>query len=228
MHARDVMTTAVVTAKPRTTLMEIIQLMLINHVGAIPVVDDAGKLVGLVSEGDIVRRTEIGTEHPRSWWLAAFGSAAVLADEFIKSHGVTAEEVMTRKVIIGHEDTALSEIAETLAGRRIKNVPILRDGRVIGMVSRANLLQAIAAQRRQATAAPSREDGTIRQELMKLLRGQRWADLSHVNVMVKDSIVHLWGSVRSESQRDALSVAARSVPGVRDVVNHAHVSVALL
>lgn len=228
MHARDVMTTAVVTARPATTLMEIIQLMLVNHVSAVPIVDAERRLVGLVSEGDLVRRTEIGTEHPRSWWLSAFGSAAVLAEDFIRSHGVTAEEVMTRKVIVGHEDTPLSEIAETLAERKFKSVPILRDGRVAGMVSRANLLQALAMQRHRMAEAPSREDGTIRTELMKLLKGESWADLSHVNVMVKDSIVHLWGSVRTEKQRDALSLAARSVPGVREVVNHAHVSISLL
>ena len=228
MHARDVMTTGVVTANPKTTLMDIVQLLLLNHISAVPIVDRDGMLVGLVSEGDLVRRTEIGTDHPRSWWLSAFGSASVLAEEFIRSHGVTAEEVMTRKVIVGHEDTPLSEIAETLAERKFKSVPILRDGRVVGMVSRANLLQALTMQRRQMMEAPSREDGAIRKELMKLLRGERWADLSHVNVMVKDSIVHLWGSVRSESQRDALSTAARGVAGVRDVVNHAHVSIALL
>lgn len=228
MHARDVMSTEVVTVNPTTNLMEIIQLMLAHHAGALPVVGDGGKLLGLVSEGDLMRRTEIGTDHPRSWWLAAFGSAAVLAEEFIKANGATAEDLMTRKVIVGHEDTPLSEIAETLAGRRIKCVPILRDGRIVGMVTRASLLRAIATQRRQPVEAPSREDSSIRKELMKLLRRQRWADLSHVNVMVKDSIVHLWGSVRTESQRDALSTAARSVPGVREVINHAHVSIALL
>jgi CBS-domain-containing membrane protein len=228
VHARDVMTSSVVTARPETTLMDIVQIMLVNHVSAVPIIDAEDRLVGIVSEGDLVRRTEIGTDHPRSWWLSAFGSVSVLAEDFIKSHGVTAAEIMTPKVIVGHEDTPLSEIAETLAERKFKGVPILRDQRVVGMVSRSSLLQALALQRLRMMEAPSREDGTIRAELMKLLKGERWADLSHVNVLVKDSIVHLWGSVRTEKQRDALSVVARSVPGVRDVVNHAHISIALV
>ncbi len=228
MHARDVMTSPVITALPTTKLLDIVQLLLENRISAVPIVDSKARLVGLVSEGDLVRRTEIGTEHRKSWFLSAFGSASVLAEEFIRSHGVTAEEIMTRKVITAKEDTPLREIAELLGGRKIKRVPVVRDRKVVGMVSRANLLQALLVQRRQRMEPPSREDSVIRDELMGVLKGEPWADLSHVNVMVKDSIVHVWGSVRTESQRDALTVAAENISGVREVVNHAHVSITLI
>jgi len=228
VHARDVMTSPVITALPTTKLLDVVQILLENRISALPIVDRRDRLVGLVSEGDLVRRTEIGTEHRKSWFLSAFGSASVLAEEFVRSHGVTAEEIMTRKVIAAKEDTPVREIAELLGGRKIKRVPVLRDRQVVGMVSRANLLEALLVQRQQQMEPPSREDGVIRNELIGFLKHEPWAELSHVNVMVKDSIVHLWGSVRSESQRDALTVAAENIAGVREVVNHAHVSVTLL
>ena len=222
------MTSPAITATPETTLLEISSLMLEHHISAVPIIDDDEKLVGLVSEGDLVRRKEIGTEQKRSWWLSMFGSATVLAEEFVKSHGVTASEVMTRNVFTAAEDTPLWKIAETLEKEKIKRVPVVRDGEVVGIVSRANLLQALTLQQQSRADRPSREDSAIREELMQQLKGESWADLSHVNVMVTDGVVHLWGSVRSDSQRDALSVAAKGIPGVQDVVNHAHMSVTLL
>jgi len=228
LHARDVMTSPAITAPPRTTLVEIVKLMLEHRISAVPIVDSTQKLVGLVSEGDLVRRQEIGIEQKHSWWLSMFGNAAVLADEFVKSHGVTAEEVMTKNVVTATEDTPLWKIAETLEKEKIKRVPIMRDGHVVGIVSRANLLQALTLQQNKMLDQPSREDSVIREELLQILKDESWADLSHVNVMVSDGTVHLWGSVRSDAQRHALSVAAKGVSGVRDVVNHAHLSLTLL
>lgn len=228
MHARDIMTSPAITATSDTTLLEIVQLMLDHRISAIPIVDGREALVGLVSEGDLVRRAEIGTEQKHSWWLSMFGNATVLADEFMKSHGVTAKEVMTKVVVTATEDAPLWEIAETLEKKKIKRLPIVRDGHVVGIVSRANLLQALTLQQNNAFAPPSREDSAIRAELLQLLKSEPWANISHVNVMVTDGTVHLWGSVRSDAQRDALSVAAKGVSGVKDVVNHAHVSLTLL
>lgn len=228
MHARDVMTSPAITATPQTTLLDIVQLMLEHHISGVPIVDKTQALIGLVSEGDLVRRKEIGIEQRRSWWLSMFGNATVLADEFVKSHGVTAEEVMTKNVFTAAEDTPLWEIAETLEKEKIKRVPIVHDGRVVGIVSRANLLQALSFHQKNLLDHPTREDSAIREELLQLLRGESWAELSHVNVMVTEGAVHLWGSVRSDSQRDALSVAAKGISGVRDVVNHTHRSLTLL
>ena len=228
MHARDIMTSPAITASPKTTLLEIVHLMLEHRISGIPVVDETGILVGLVSEGDLVRRKEIGTEQKHSWWLSVFGNATVLADEFVKSHGITAQEVMTKNVFTASEDTPLWKIAETLEKEKIKRMPVVRDGHVVGIVSRANLLQALTLQQNRIHNPPSREDSAIRDELLRLLEDEPWANLSHVSVMVSDGVVHLWGSIRSESQRDALSLAAKGVPGVRNVVNHAHLSLTLL
>ena len=228
MHARDIMTSPAITAVPETTLLEIAQLMLDHRISAVPIVDKSQALVGLVSEGDLVRRAETGLPQKHSWWLSMFGNATVLADEFVKSHGMTAKEVMTKGVITAGEDTPLWEIAETLESKKIKRVPIVSDGQIVGIVSRANLLQALPLQQDKISTPPSRADSSIRDELIQLLQDEPWADAAHVNVMVADGKVHIWGSVRSDSQRNALSVAARNVAGVIDVDNHAHVSLTLL
>jgi CBS domain-containing protein len=222
------MTSPAIIAGPETTLLDIARLMLDHRISAVPIVDGSGALAGLVSEGDLVRRAEIGVPEKHSWWLSMFGNATVLAEEFIKSHGVTAKEVMTRQVVSATEDTPLWEIAELLEKKKIKRVPILRDGEVVGIVSRANLLQALTVQKDRASPAPTREDSAIREELIGLLRDEPWAKASHINVLVSGGTVHLWGSVRSESQRKALTVAAKGIAGVGDVVNHAHVSLTLL
>lgn len=228
MHARDIMTSPAITASPNTTLLEIVNLMLEHRISGVPIVDKTGSLAGLVSEGDLVRRKEIGTEQKHSWWLSIFGNATVLADEFVKSHGITAADVMTKNVITANDDTPLWQIAETLEKEKIKRVPILRERRVVGIVSRANLLQALTLQQTNTPDTPSRKDSGIREELLLLLKDEPWANVSHLNVMVTDGVVHLWGSIRSEAQRDALSVAAKEVAGVKDVINHAHLSLTLL
>lgn len=218
MRARDIMTSPAITATPQTTLLHIVNLMLEHRISGVPIVGNSGELVGLVSEGGLVRRKDIGTEQKHSWWLSIFGNATVLADEFVKSHGVTAAEVMTKKVFSATEDTPLWRIAEMLEKEKIKRVPIVRDRHVVGIVSRANLLQTLTLQKTAGHETPSREDSAIREELLTLLKSEPWANLSHVNVMVTDS----------DSQRDALSLAAKEVSGVKDVVNHAHVPLTLL
>lgn len=228
MHARDVMTSPVITAGPETTVIEIVNLMLDNRISAIPIVDDEENLIGLVSEGDLTRRSEIGTEYHRSWWLSAFGGAVTLAEDFVKSHGVKASEIMTDEVITADEDTPLWQIAETLERRKVKRLPVLRDGRVVGIVSRANLLQAVTAQRGKQADVPSQDDRTIRETLMDQLRQAPWSDMSHLNIVVLDGTVHFWGLVNTEAQRTALKVAAENIPGVSAVVDHTHRSMTLV
>lgn len=220
MDARNVMTSPVVTAGPDTTVLEIVQLMLDNKISAVPILDEAGMLIGLVSEGDLMRRSEMGTARHPPWWLSAFRGTVSLADGFIKSHGVLASEVMTRQLITADEDTPLWKIAETLEKKKIKRLPIVRAGRVVGIVSRSNLLQALAAQREKAMQSVSKDDQTIREEMLKVLKGEAWPDLSHLNIVVTGGTVHFWGLVNSESQREGLKVAAEAVGGVKDVVDH--------
>lgn len=228
MHARDIMTSPVITASPDMPVLEAVNLMLDKHISALPVVDKNGALVGLVSEGDLIRRSEIGARDYSSWWLAAIGGKARLAKDFVKTHGMKAEEIMTRDVVTVSGDTPTWEIAELLERKKIKRVPVLEAGTVTGIVSRANLLQALAAQREKIQAAPSGGDRGLRDAVLECLQGQSWTDLTHLNVVVLDGVVHYWGLVRSDEERQALKVAAEGVPGVSDVIDHTHVSVTLI
>ena len=135
---------------------------------------------------------------------------------------------MTEDVVTASEDSPLWEIAETLERNKVKRLPVLRDGRVVGIVSRANLLQAITAQRDKQIDVPSRDDRTIREALMAQLEKAPWSDMSHLNIVVLDGTVHFWGVVRSDAQREALKVAAENVPGVTEVVDHTHRSMVLV
>lgn len=227
MHAFDIMTSPVVTAGPNATVLEIVKLMLENRISALPILNREGMLIGLVSEGDLIRRSEIGARDYKSWWLSAIGGSITLAEEFVKSHGVKASEIMTEDVVTIGPDTRLWEIASTLEKKKIKRVPVMQDGKLVGIVSRANLLQALAAQQESRPVQPSASDRAIREALMLSLENEPWSDTSHLNVVVIDGVVHYWGLVSSQAQSKALQVAAENVPGVTDVVDHTHTGVTL-
>ena len=220
MLARDVMSVGVVTARAGTPLVDVVQTMLEHSVSALPVLDAEGQLVGIVSEGDLIQRDEIGTLPSRSWWLSAIGTRAQLADDFIKSHGKTAGAVMTQQVVTAKPDTPLQHVAELLERHKIKRVPIVEHGEIVGIVSRANLLQALALQQAAAQDAPASDDRALRVRLLEALQRETWADTSHLNVIAKDGVIHLWGQVRSQPEREALILAAKGVQGVKDVVDH--------
>jgi CBS-domain-containing membrane protein len=200
---------------------EVAKLLLEHRISAVPVVDSDGRLLGIVSEGDLMRREETGTEAHRSWWLNAFTGSDEAAEEFAKSHGRFARDVMTHDVVTVSEDTPLAEVAQTLERRGIKRVPVLRDGRVVGVVSRANLLQALAASPAAPVAAATAvDDATIRRRFMEAFDHQSWRATSLANVIVSDGVLHLWGLVPSEEQRDALRVLAENIEGVRAIEDH--------
>jgi CBS domain-containing protein len=216
MKARDVMTAPVISVAPETSVQEIAALLIERRISAVPVLDGQGKLLGIVSEGDLMRRPETGTE--RRSWLATFFGPERQATEFIRTHGRAARDVMTREVVTVAPDAELGTIVDLLERRRIKRVPVMEDGRVVGVVSRANLLHALAAQ-----AAPTKAtatDASIRTALQRELSGHDWLDTQRVNIVVSDGIVHLWGMVRSEEERRALRIAAESIFGVRGVEEH--------
>lgn len=219
MVAQDVMTTTVVTVTPEMPVPDIARLLLKHRVSAVPVVDSGGRLVGIVSEGDLMRRPETGTERHRSWWLTLVGGPDELAREFVKTHGHLAADVMTGDVVTVADDTPVAEIARLLEERRIKRVPVVRQGRVVGIVSRADLLRALASQR-PAAAPPSSDDRTLREQVLHALRSAELGFPGFVNVVVSDGVVHLWGAAESEETRRACRVAAESVAGVRAVENH--------
>ncbi|HYZ42823.1 MAG TPA: CBS domain-containing protein [Stellaceae bacterium] len=223
MRATDVMTTDVITVDPDTTVKALARLLAERGISGVPVVDSGGRLVGIVSEGDLLHRAEIGTarrhrERRRSWWLDHFASD--LARDYIKSHGRTVNDIMTRDVVTITEDTDLREVAELLEAKRIKRVPVTRDGKVIGIISRANLVRALGATK-GATPAGENDDRTIRARLLAELGREEWATVWPEDIIVRDGVVHFWlSSDEPEEKKQALRVAAETIPGVRGVEEH--------
>jgi CBS domain-containing protein len=222
LRAIDVMTPGVITAAPDTPIAELIRLMLSHGVSAIPIVD-RDELVGIVSEGDLIRRAELGTERAPSYWRVLIRSTARLAADYVHTHGRTAKEVMTNPVITVADTASLGEIAALLETHRIGRVPVLRDGKLLGVVSRTDLLRALAARIAQPVAvdASDANDRRIRDAVLAELRAQPWGgNPSDGNVMVEDGVVHLWGYVESEAERQARVAAAESTDGVLRVEDH--------
>jgi CBS domain-containing protein len=218
MKASDVMSSPVITVKPYTSVKHAARLFLERGISAVPVIDDAGKLVGIVSEGDLIHRSEIGTQRHRSWWLLLLAEEQALAADYVKTHGTKVSDVMTRTVITATPETPLHEIATTMEKNGIKRVPIARDGQLVGIVSRANLVQAFASSGTKLEIPLS--DKTIRDKIMEKLKPQSWAHSGLLNVTVNDGIVDLWGFSSSETERNAVRVAAETTPGVRAVNDH--------
>jgi CBS domain-containing protein len=216
MKASDVMVRSVIAVGPDLNVQAIANTLLKNRISAAPVVDRDCRLVGIVSEGDLLRRAETGTERRRSWWLEALTSAQFLAAEFGKVHGQKASDVMTRDVITATPDTPLREIADLLEKHGIKRVPIVEDGLLVGIVSRANLLQALAASGELFAPAQDKGDEALRQEVENRLKEQPWG-YRPINVIVHSGVVDLWGFVDNTDEKKAVRVLAEGVPGVRAV-----------
>ncbi len=223
MRAIDVMTGQVITVRENTTVSEAARSLAKHGISAVPVVDGANRVIGMVSEGDLLHRAETGTERRRAWWLDMLASTDQLARDYIKSHAETVKDVMTRDVISVTDTTPVADIAVLLETRGIKRVPVLRDGKLIGIVSRANLIQALAMTVTEpAIGSANDNDLAIRDKLLAELKTQRWAEVSPANVTVKDGVVHLWNSYVSDHEKQALLTAARSIPGVRGIEDHMH------
>jgi CBS domain-containing protein len=218
MRAVDVMVRDVATIRPDTDVAEAISLLAEHDVSALPVVDPAGNLVGVLSEADLIHRVEIGTEKRRPCWQEAVTGPSTLATDFAKSHGKRVDEIMTSGVISVAEDTPLAEIAALFERKGIKRVPVVRDGKLVGIVSRSNLIQALAS----VVGRMDQHDETDRQirlELISLLGQQSWTDFGNRNVTVSDGVVHLWGLVGSAAEHKALLALAESVRGVSRVAD---------
>jgi CBS domain-containing protein len=231
MRAIDVMTTGVITVNPDMYVQEVASLLSDRGISGVPVVDATGQLVGIVSEGDLLHRVETGTERPtrrrRSWWLDTIATDQDLARDYLKSHGRTAKDVMTREVISVSETTDLADVAMLLETKRIKRVPVLRDGKLVGIVSRANLVRALAVTKSDAVVDAADEDRTIRAKLLAELMAQEWFKAQDwfkiwaADVIVKDRVVHYWlAANQTEEERQALRVAAENIVGVRRVEEH--------
>ncbi len=219
MQASDIMTTDVVTVSKDAVIRDVAKMMFERQISAMPVVDSGGKLVGIISEGDLLRRAELKTERQRPWWLEVLAGNAELAKEFVHAHGRKAADVMTRDVVTAAPDTPLAEIADLLEQKHIKRVPIVSKGELVGIVSRANLLHALATLREEPAGKAIQTDGQIREQVMAAFHDQPWRPWLF-NATVRKGKVNLWGIVDTMVEKDAARVAAEEVPGVVAVQNN--------
>ncbi|MBI4273901.1 MAG: CBS domain-containing protein [Rhizobiales bacterium] len=225
MKASDVMTTNVVTVPPDATVQAAAEIMLKRGISGLPVISKSGELAGIVSEGDLVRRVEAGTEHKRMRWLDLIARSETLAAEFVKAHGRKVADVMTRRVITAPPNSSLAEIADLIERNHIKRVPIVDGGKIVGIVSRANLMQAIASAKPGLDQARNVNDESLRKSIVDRLWAQAWSQPSQINVIVQKGVVDLWGFVDTETAHKAVRVLAEETPGVRAVNDNIRVQV---
>ena len=219
MKVVDVMTRRVVSVAPDAGIRDALVLMLKNKFSGLPVIDTGGNLVGIVTEGDFLRRGETGTDKTSSPWYDAFFGAGEAASAYIRAHGLKVRDVMTREPITVTEHTPLREAVDLMERRGIKRLPVLRGTKVIGIVSRANLLRALASLLR-AAPRQSKNDDAIRARILSELEKQTWSAGVVVDVLVRKGVVDVWGTVDEGPQRDAIKVLVESMPGVKRLEDH--------
>ena len=219
MKASDVMTPDVISADPDATVLQAARYMIQHHISGLPIIDKTGTLVGILSEGDFLRRRETHTDRRPSRWLEFLMGPGKLAAQYTHTHGSKVSEVMTTNLHTVSEDTSLEKVVEMMERYRIKRVPVLRGKKIVGIVTRANLMHAMVSLARGEPKAAT-GDAAIRQELLKELKTEKWALASMINVVVRAGVVELWGMIVDDRQRQALVVAAENVPGVKQVKDH--------
>jgi CBS domain-containing protein len=218
MQAHQIMTRDIVTVGPDATVAEIAAILVRHRISAVPVVS-GGQLLGIVSQTDLAHRSETGTEKRRKWWLEVFADPDSKAREYIKSHGLRAQDVMTRFVVSVSEDASLAEVADVLDAHRIRQVPVMSNGRLAGMISRTDLVRKLAETR--ITAAATRPDnGALQKAVWHEIKSQPWLKSAFVNLAIKDGVVELWGAVDSDEQHRALRILVEGVDGVERVEDH--------
>src|SRR5215469_5902868 len=211
MRAMDVMTTDVITVDPDMTIRQLATLLAEHGISGAPVIDAKGVLVGIISEGDLLHRAEIGTAHRhrerrRSWWLDDFASE--LARDYVKSHGRTVKDIMTRNVTTVNEDADLGDVAALLEAKRIKRVPVMQGGRLVGIISRANIVRAVGATKGAGPREGESDDRSIRAQLLGELNNEEWARVWPEDIIVRGGTVHFWLSDDEPvERRQALRVA---------------------
>jgi CBS domain-containing protein len=218
MRADQIMTKSVVTVSPETTILEAANIMLQRHVSGLPVLDPAGKLVGIVSEGDFIRRSEIGTQRKRGRWLKFILGPGQAATDFVHEHGHRVSDVMTREPLTVTEDTTLEEVVASMETNGVKRLPVMRGDTLVGIVSRANLLQAVASLAREIPD-PTADDDYMRRRIIDALEKNDWCPFG-LGVVVRGGIVHISGVITVERSRQAAIVGAENVAGVKKVHDH--------
>jgi CBS domain-containing protein len=219
MKVGAIMSESPVTVRATDTIARAIALMLDRGISGLPVVDAAGALVGIVTEGDLLRRVETGTLRSRPRWLETLIPPGRLAEEYVHTHGRRVEDVMSPDVVSVPEDAPLDDVVKLMERRGIKRVPVTRAGALVGIVTRANLLQALASII-DFEDRPEPTDERIRKQILNEMRAQPWAPRTTVTVIVHDGNVDLWGTLLDERERAALRVIVENVHGVKAIRDH--------
>jgi CBS domain-containing protein len=218
MQVKDIMTRRVITVGPDEAIMKAARLMLQNHISGLPVIDLNGELIGIVTEGDFLRRGELGTQRRRPKWLEFIVGPGRLAEEYVHASGRKVDEVMTTDPVTVGENDTLEKVVELMERRHVKRLPVTRDGRVVGIVSRSNLMHALASFARDGEVQVRPSDSQIHDNIIAALDQQSWAP--RVDVVVKNSVAELWGVITDDRERKALVVAVENIPGVERVHDH--------
>lgn len=217
MKVGSVMTQEVVSVTPETSIEEVAKIMLREKISGLPVINPAHVLVGMITEGDLLRRVETGTEKTRPHWLEFMVGPTTLSAEYVHARGRKVVEVMTHNAVVATEDMPLDQAVELMERRHVKRLPVVRDGKVVGIISRANLLHALAASPPKSNNEISDKD--IRDQLDRELCKRSWR-ARESNIVVKDGVVDVWGYIADDRHRDAIHVAAENIPGVKQVRDH--------
>jgi CBS domain-containing protein len=219
MNAKDVLTPRVISVAPDASISAAASLMLKSKISGLPVIDGSGNLVGIVSEGDFLRRTEIGTQRRRARWIEFLIGPGRLADEYSRSSGRSISDIMTHDVHTVNLDASLEDIVGIMERHHVKRVPVVEGEKVVGIVTRANLLHALASIADEI-APSSVGDKSIREQIFAELKCQTWTPVTTIDVTVRSGVVQLSGSLTDERQRQALRILAENIPGVRKVEDH--------
>lgn len=219
MLAKEIMTRDVTTVSPSASVREAAKLMVDRRLSGLPVVTSDGRLVGMLTASDLLHRVETGTERQSSWFTSFFANADDMARQYAKSHGLKAHEVMSRHVISVRDDASLSEVADILDRSRLKRVPVVRDGTLVGIISRSDLVRILSETSIGQPLARS-NDAALQNEIWRQIRTQKWLDSGYVSITVRDGVVEAWGMVGSPEQRNALMVLIEEAAGDAKVEDH--------
>ena len=218
MRAHQIMTHRIISVTPETPIADAANIMLANHISGLPVLNASGELVGIVSEGDFLRRSEIGTQRKRPRWLQFFTSTGRLADDFVAERGRRVEDVMTREPVTVHEEARLEDLVALMEKRGVKRLPVMRNEKLIGIVTRSNLLQAVAGLAKEVPD-PTADDDHIQARLLRAFDAADWRPIG-LQVAVRNGVVHLYGLIADDRARRAAVVAAENTEGVKEVHDH--------
>jgi CBS domain-containing protein len=216
MKAQDIMTRDVTTVSPDTSVRDIAALMMEKHISGVPVLTNNGKIIGMVSQSDLLHRAELGTERKHKWWFRTFADSNALAREYAKAHGLKAHDIMSRYVVSVRDDAELRDVADILDSHRIKRVPVVQEGRLVGIITRGDLVRALS-QVQISKAAKKIDNAALHKTLHDRIRTQPWINDSYINLTVNDGVVELWGFVVSTDQQAALRTLVEETEGVSRV-----------